>query len=112
MTTAKLVWECQQAICAQSNWNKVMLPWVFGHSRIQGKDDADVLAQQESSSSFLGPKPAIPISPCVGRLMIKGWLTKRHLKYLAATPGLRQSKLFTERHLKKLFMDLLALDKK
>jgi ribonuclease HI len=40
----KLVWKCQQALCAVSRWNKVMLLWVPGHCEIQDNEDADALA--------------------------------------------------------------------
>jgi hypothetical protein len=86
----KLVWECRQPICALSNRNKVILLCVPGHRRIQGNEDADTLAREVLSSSFLGPEPAISISPCVGRLKIEQWLIKKHSKCSAATPGTRQ----------------------
>jgi hypothetical protein len=57
---------------------KVMLLWVSGHSGILGSEDADTLARNGSCSSFLGPKPTIPISQCDGRFKIKQWLRKKH----------------------------------
>jgi hypothetical protein len=35
---SKLVWECQQAMCALSGWNKVILLWVPGHCGIEGNE--------------------------------------------------------------------------
>jgi ribonuclease HI len=58
-------------VFALSSWNKFMLLWVPGHCEIQGNEDANALAGQESSSSFLGPEPEISNSPCVGRLKVK-----------------------------------------
>jgi hypothetical protein len=59
----------------------VMLLWVPGHSAIQGNVDADALAKNGLSILFLGPEPAIiiklTISPYVGMLIIKEWLTKK-----------------------------------
>jgi hypothetical protein len=76
-----LVWECWQAICALSSCNKVTLIWDHGHSGIEDNEDADAVAREGSSSSFLGPESAIPILSCVGRLKIKESLIKQHSKY-------------------------------
>jgi hypothetical protein len=43
------------------------------------------------SNLFLGSEPVIPISPWVGRLKIKEWMTPKHSKYRAATPAMKQS---------------------
>jgi hypothetical protein len=45
----KLVWECQQAICALSSSNKVTLLCVHGYTGILG-NDADVLARKGPGS--------------------------------------------------------------
>jgi ribonuclease HI len=55
----KLVWECQQAICALSNRNKVTLLWVHGHRGLQGDVDVDALARKGSSNTLLSPTSAI-----------------------------------------------------
>jgi hypothetical protein len=111
--TSKLVWECQQALCALSSWNKVTFRWVPGHCGIQSNEDADALAREESSNSFLGPEPAITISLCVSTLKVKEWLKKRHSKHWAATLDMRQLKLFIERPSdNKLSGDLVALERK
>jgi hypothetical protein len=48
------------------------------------------------------PEPAVSVSPCVvGRLQVKEQL-ERHSKHCAATPGMRQSKLFIGKHSDKL----------
>jgi hypothetical protein len=90
--TSQLVWECQQAVCAQSNRNKVMLLWVPGHSGVQDNEDTDALATKGLSNLFLSSEPAIPILPCVGRLKIE-WLKEIHSAYWAATPGMREMML-------------------
>jgi hypothetical protein len=69
------------------------------------------LAGEGFSSSILSPKP-ISISPCIDRLNIKEWLKEKHSKDRAATPGMKQSKLFIEEPLDKLSTDLCALDRK
>jgi hypothetical protein len=74
--------------------------------------DADDLASKGSSNPFLGLKPVAPISPCVGRVKIKKWLTKVHSEYWAAMPGMRLSKLFIEGPWEKLSRNVLALDRK
>jgi hypothetical protein len=54
---------------------------VPGHSRIHGNEDADVLAREGLSSSLQSPKPAVSISPYVGKLKIKEWVIKKHFKH-------------------------------
>jgi ribonuclease HI len=76
--TSKLLLECREAICVLSSRNRVSLRWVPGHSKIQDSEDADTLVRDGSSSSFLGPKTAIPVSPCVGRLKFKEWLREEY----------------------------------
>jgi hypothetical protein len=111
--TSKLVWECWQALCALSSRNKVTLLWVPGHCGIQSNKDADALATEESSNSFLGPEPSTTISPCVGRLKVKEWLKERHSEHWAAAPGMKQSKHFIGRPSdNKLSRDLMDLDRK
>jgi hypothetical protein len=70
----------------------------------QGNEDADVLATEGSSSLFLSPKPAISVSPCVGRLRVKEWLKDRHSKHWTPAPSMRQLTLFTERPSDKLHL--------
>jgi hypothetical protein len=70
------------------------------------------LARKESNSPFLGSKPAIPISHCVGRLIVKEWLQERHCELQAAVTGMRHSKLFIGRTSDKLPGELMALDRK
>jgi hypothetical protein len=55
------------------------------------------LAREGLSSPFLSTEQAISISPCVGRLKVKEWPKERYSKRWAATPGLRQLKLFIGR---------------
>jgi ribonuclease HI len=51
-----------------------MLLWVPGQSGIQGNEDADALTRKGSGNPLLGLEPAIPVSPCVGRLKMRsGW---------------------------------------
>jgi hypothetical protein len=69
------------------------------------------LAGEGFNSSILIPKP-IFISPCIDRLNIKEWLKEKHYKDRAATPGMKQSKLFIEEPLEKLSTHLCALHRK
>jgi hypothetical protein len=57
-----------------------MFLWVPSHSEIQGNENSDDLARIRSSNLFLGPEPAIPVSPLVGGLKVKEWLTNKHYK--------------------------------
>jgi hypothetical protein len=60
-----------------------MLLCVSGHNDILGNEDADALARNGSCSSFLGPKPTIPISRCDGRFKIKQCIRKKHNRNIA-----------------------------
>lgn len=68
-------------MCTLSSWYKITFPLVPGHSRIHGNEDADVLAREGLSSSLQSPKPAVSISPYVGKLKIKEWVIKKHFKH-------------------------------
>jgi hypothetical protein len=53
--TSKLALECQQAICALSNLNKIMLLWVLGYSWIQGNGNADAWLGRVQAVHFFIP---------------------------------------------------------
>jgi ribonuclease HI len=91
-------------MCALSNRNKVTLSWVPVHNWIQSNEDADALARKGLNILLLGPKPANTILLCADR-------HKKHSKYWAATPGLRQSKLFFEGPSEKLSRHKMALNR-
>jgi hypothetical protein len=93
-------------------WSKVAFFWALSHCGIQGNDYPDALAMDRSSSLFLGPEPAISISPCVSRLKVKEWLQERHSEHWTAAPGMRRSKHFIGRPSDKLSRDRMALDRK
>jgi hypothetical protein len=52
------------------------------------------------------------LEPCVGRLKVKKWLKEGCSEHVAATPGMKLSKLFIERPLDKQSRDLLDLGRK
>lgn len=83
----KLGWECQQAICVLSSRNKIILLWVL-ITGIQRNANADAFARKGLKSPFFSPKPAISVSPYVGRLKAE-WLKERHSKHWAAAPAMR-----------------------
>jgi hypothetical protein len=111
-STSKLLWEWRQAICTLSSRNNVAVFWDLGRLAVQGNDDGDAVDTKVSSNPILGPEPAIPISPRVGRLKIKEQLVRKHSVYLVTTSRIRQSKLFIEGPSEKLFRELMALDRK
>jgi hypothetical protein len=55
------------------------------------------LARERFNGKFFGPEPAVSISPDVGKFNVKKLLKKSNSKHRAATPGMRQSKLFIGR---------------
>jgi hypothetical protein len=65
---SKLVWEWWKVLCDLSSWNTTNILSVPSYCAIQGGKDLDALATEGSSSPFLGPEPAISISPCADKL--------------------------------------------
>lgn len=56
---------------------------------------------ESEGNSFLSPKPAISVSPCVARLKVNQWLNEKN-EHWADTLGVRHFKLSVERNLGKL----------
>lgn len=91
---SKLVIACRTQIEELNSVNTVHLLWVPGHSSIAGNEWADELARTGASHEFIGPEPAIPISPCWMKLKISSWASNQHKEYWSSLESCRQTKLY------------------
>src|SRR6202012_1647205 len=74
--------------------NEVTLTWVPGHSGVQGNEEADELARNGSSSSFIGPEPAIGRYPGLIKSLVKDRTNRYHQNRWDTLTTCRQSKEF------------------
>jgi hypothetical protein len=61
--SSRVVLQCRDSLQELALSNRVRLVWVSGHCGIHGNEAADALARAGSSSSFVGPKPCVPLAP-------------------------------------------------
>ena len=62
MINSALVHECCQKLQELAQQNAVTLKWVPAHTGIKGNEEADKLAKNGASSSFIGPEPYSGVS--------------------------------------------------
>ena len=89
---SKLIYECQVALKALAEHNKVELIWVPGHRGIDGNEAADRLAKEGSSRAMIGPEPALGISPKIVRREIHKYLQRAHKEYWEGLNTCKQAK--------------------
>jgi hypothetical protein len=70
--------------CVPTCHDSVAFLCATGRSGCQGKEDSGVLSVEASGCPFLGPKPAVSVSPSDGMLKIKVWLKERQSETLPA----------------------------
>jgi ribonuclease HI len=107
--TSRLVAEGLDALSALASLNEVTLIWVPRHQGILGKEEADKRAKQTSATPILGPEPALGISKCLAREVIKNWTEHQHYNIWKDLPGCKHGKLFIGRTRKKSAEDPLKL---
>ncbi|XP_055714309.1 uncharacterized protein LOC129808555 [Phlebotomus papatasi] len=91
---SSLVLECREMIEMVSHNREVFLHWVPGHCGIAGNEEADRLAVAGAKTGFIGPEPAVGISPQMWKTIIKEDLLSQHQTVWAGTENCRVSKLF------------------
>lgn len=67
----KLIWDCYQFLVKLGKHNKIQLVWVPGHVGIDWNEIADHLARP-------GPEPALGIFAKAVRVVIRGWMNRKH----------------------------------
>jgi len=77
-----------------SEFNKVSLIWVPGHSGIPDNETADELARRGSETAFMGPQPALGVRAGLKTGLIK-WRTRgSHQRFWERLDSCRQAKEF------------------
>ena len=109
--SSALVLESRKALEELAERKPVKLLWAPGHVGIQGNENADRLAREGSSTAFVGPEPALGISPRVVRTALRDWAYQGLRAYWDAYPHARQSKEFIpgpDQRLGKLLLNFFA----
>lgn len=91
---SQLVNVCRSLLEDLSTVNNVFIVWVPGHSGITGNERADELARSGAAIEFVGPEPALPISPCLVRRRISSWAESAHKVIWDNLDTCRQTKLY------------------
>ena len=92
--SSRVVLQCFEMLETLSRDNEVTLTWVPGHSGVQGNEEADELARNGSSSSFIGPEPAIGRYAGLIKSLVKNRTNRYHQNRWDALTTCRQSKEF------------------
>lgn len=48
--------------------------WVLGHKRVEGNEEADILAKQGSPLEFVRPGPVVGTRVCLAKIAINRWV--------------------------------------
>ncbi|XP_055698038.1 uncharacterized protein LOC129798750 [Phlebotomus papatasi] len=91
---SSLVLECRKMVEAVSLTREIDLHWVPGHCGIAGNEEADRLAVAGAKTEFIGPEPAVGVSPQMKKTIIGVDLLAQHQTVWAATGNCRVSRLF------------------
>jgi ribonuclease HI len=78
---SQLVAECLDVLKKLTSKCTVTLRWVPGHTRVEGNEIADQLANEGSDNYFIGPKPFFGYNSTESKLMLNEWILrgKRHI---------------------------------
>ncbi|XP_055714730.1 uncharacterized protein LOC129808847 [Phlebotomus papatasi] len=91
---SSLVLECREMLETVSLKCEIGLHWVPGHCGIAGNEEADRLAVAGAKTEFIGPEPAVGVSPQMKKTIIGEDLLAQHQTVWTATTKCRVSKLF------------------
>lgn len=87
-----LIYECHERLTEASQYNRLTLQWIKGHSGSRGNDAADELARRGSSQKVYGPEPIIPIPFGTVRSALKDLIKHEHAAYWTNHDDCRQAK--------------------
>ncbi len=91
-------------LCINFANTMLCLIWVPDHANVAGNE----LARSGSSTGFLGPEPAFPLSAGWAKSTIKTLGHNEHRSYWNSLPGCRQAKLFWQCHFLKIAWKILV----
>ena len=86
--------ECIGLLNAIGDCNTITLKWVRGHIGTLGNEVADDLAKAGAMAKFVGPEPAVGVSPAVVLSSIRGISTSKHDRHWQELDSCRQAKEF------------------
>jgi RNase H len=75
--SSKLVAECLEILKRLTRRCLVTLMWVPGHTRIEGNEIADQLANKGAETYFIGPEPFFGFNGSKYKRELAGWMNKR-----------------------------------
>ena len=110
--TSKLVAECIGELQRLATNKRLQLRWVPAHSGVQGNEEADRLAREASQLPYIGPEPALGISPRAVRTSLRSWERQQLLLTWNNAPDCRQAKQLIPGIRVNLTQQLLALSRR
>ena len=91
---SSLIDECYGVLNRLGEANTVVLQWVRGHAGTAGNDLADELAKAGAAKNFMGPEPAVGISPQLVKTEIHKIAQQKHVSLWRQLLSCQQAKEF------------------
>jgi len=106
---ARLHRACNEKLNELAGRQSDCFTWVPEHTGILGNEQADRLAWQASSQTFIRPEPALLISHTVVQMAIRDWAYKQSDKHWQSLMTCQQAKEMITGRCRRREMDLQAL---
>jgi hypothetical protein len=81
--SSRPVLQCEDSFQELGLSNRVQMVWVPGHCGIHGNEETH-LQEPGSSSTFVGPKPCLPLATSIVKRKEREWLLKSHCLMLGS----------------------------